>query len=131
MAKSPRESITLPATKWLAIRGAINSQRVGQTDDLLANAVAAIDAGDCRGGEITVWGRPSSFAAVVNRCAGDWPARVFRPLIDALAAIEARRSRAFTARQEREAEQAATEDRYQPEPEPEPTPEKPAQGVLF
>lgn len=128
-----RELISLPASQWLAIRDAINQQRIGQPDDLLQNAADAIDRGECRGSEIVVSGRLENFAAVVNRCDGNWPSRVFRPLVQALAAIETRRSRAFTARQEQAAEQAAAEDRAQPEPEPEPEKpaEKPMQGVLF
>lgn len=127
-----REPISLPASQWLAIRDAINQQRIGQTDDLLKNAVDAIDAGTIRGSQITVWGKPDSWAAVVNRCADNWPAKVFRPLCDALTAIEARRSNEFKARQEEAAEASAAVDRAQPVPEPEPAPEPVVrQGALF
>lgn len=127
-----REPISLPASQWLPIRDAINQQRIGQTDDLLGNAVDAIDGGTIRGSQITVWGKPDSWAAVVNRCADNWPAKVFRPLVAALTAIEARRSNEFKARQEQAAEASAAADRAQPEPEPKPAAEpKPMQATLF
>lgn len=128
----PREPITLPASKWLPIRDAINQQRFGQTDDMLEQAVKAIDAGTARGSQITVWGRPDNWAAVVNRCADNWPPKIFRPLVEALTAIEARKSNEFKARQEEAAEASAAVDRAQPEPEPKPAAEPVVrQGALF